>query len=441
MEPVPITRLAVLALISLVVAAWTSLAHGQAPPPPGGNSFVVNNVRVFDGERAVERANVVVRDGRIASVGHGRPPAGLTVVDGSGRTQLPGLIDAHAHVQSEAQLRNAARFGATTQLDMFTRVEFAQAQRGRRDSLARTDLADLWSAGTPVTSAGGMGTQFGIVFPTISGPAEADAFVRARLAEGSDYIKILYEPGVEMVTTIDAATLAAAVKAAHAQGRLAVVHITSLDGARAAVEARADGLVHLFADAVIDDALASRMAAQRMFVVPTLWLFAGAEGRTLGPELAADPHISPLLTEAQRKGLTRPPPTGEGPVRAYMARLKLDTALENVRRLRVAGVRMLAGDDAPNFGGHGVTLHGEMELLTRGGLTAAEALNAATRAPADAFRIADRGRIAPGARADLVLVDGNPLADIRATRAIVKVFKNGFEVSRAPPAPAAGGAR
>jgi len=82
-------------------------------------------------------------------------------------------------------------------------------------------------------------------------------------------------------------------------------------------------------------------------------------------------------------------------------------------------------------------MHGELELLTRAGLSPAEALTAATLRPAQAFRLADRGRIAAGALADLVMVEGNPVADITATRAITRVFKNGFEVSRAlPPAPA-----
>jgi adenine deaminase len=85
-----------------------------------------------------------------------------------------------------------------------------------------------------------------------------------------------------------------------------------------------------------------------------------------------------------------------------------------------------------------VSIHGELQLLTQAGLTPSEALEAATSAPADAFRLTDRGRIVRGARADLVLVDGNPLADITATRAIVRVFKNGFEIQRAPAEPAVG---
>lgn len=400
-----------------------------------GNSFVVRNVRVFDGERVLKRANVVVSAGRIASIGKRSLPRGLPVIDGSGRTLLPGFIDAHGHVPSEGHLRNALRFGVTTVLDMFTSVEVMQAHRAQRDRLTQTDLSDMYSAGAPATSARGMGTQFGIPFPTIAGPDEAPAFVRARLDEGSDYIKILYEPGAGIVTTISAETLAAVVAAAHAQGALTVVHVTSQEGARAAVAAGADGLAHGFADVVIDDALARKMAARGMFVVPTLFFFAVVDGAGLGPELAADPRISPFLSDGQRAGLTGQPPQAGGPMGPYLARFNIKRASENVRRLRAAGVRILAGDDAPNLGAHGVSMHGELELLTRAGLTPAEALKAATRAPAVAFALKGRGRIVPGARADLILVDGNPLTDIKATRAIVRVFKNGFDVLRKPETP------
>jgi len=427
----------VLGLIGEVVAAGCSSAprgsEVHAWRPQGGNSFVVRDVRVFDGARAIEHADVVVRAGRIASVGRGAPTAGLRVIEGAGRTLLPGLIDAHAHVPREEGLRVALRFGVTTLLDMFTRIEVMQSHRAQRDLLRETDMSDMYSAGAPVTSAGGMGTQFGIPFPTIAGPEAAPAFVRARLGEGSDYIKIMYEPDAGIVTSISAETLAAVVAAAHAQHVRAIVHVTSLEGARTVVAAGADGLAHIFGDALIDDALARKMAAQGMFVTPTLSAFAylGGAGDPR-PELAADPRTSPFLTEKQRASLTTPPPGKEDPMAPYLVRFDLAKASENVRRLRAAGVRILAGDDAANFGPHGVSLLGELQLLTRAGLTPAEALEAATQAPAEAFGLTGRGRIVAGARADLVLIDGNPLVDITAMRAIARVFKNGFEVRRSP---------
>jgi imidazolonepropionase-like amidohydrolase len=105
--------------------------------------------------------------------------------------------------------------------------------------------------------------------------------------------------------------------------------------------------------------------------------------------------------------------------------------LASVARLREGDVPVLAGSDAPNPGtAHGISLHRELELLVRAGLSPLEALRAATSAPARAFRLSDRGRIAVGLRADLVLVDGDLTTDILATRVIRTVWKLGRAVDR-----------
>ena len=424
---------------SLVLAVLlSSITVGCRPPVPpatstgpvSGNSFVIRNVRVFDGERVTERANVVVRDGRIVSVGRS-VPSGLTLIEGAGRTLIPGLIDAHAHVGNPAVLRNALRLGVTTTLDMMTQPDFARSQRPRRDSLVRTDLADLYSVGVPVTSPGGMGTQFGIPLTTIAAPSEAQEMVRSRLADGSDWVKIMYEPDARIVSSVSFETLKAVVAAARSQGALTLAHVSSQRGARDVVAAGADGLAHLFSDSLIDAALVKRIVDQGMFVVPTLSNFAAFEGGTQRRALATDPRLEPFLTAAQRKALTGPAPGKDNPMAPYLVRFTLATATENVRRLHAAGARILAGDDASsNLLAMGPGLHGELEFLVQAGLSPREALVAATSGPARAFRLADRGWIVVGARADLVLVEGNPLTDITATRAIVRVFKNGFEVPR-----------
>lgn len=111
--------------------------------------------------------------------------------------------------------------------------------------------------------------------------------------------------------------------------------------------------------------------------------------------------------------------------------LSLDHARAAVRVLAAAGVPLLAGTDAGNPGtAHGASIHRELELLVSAGLTPIEALRAATSTPARVFRLLDRGRLAPGLRADLVLVDGDPSRDITATRAIVQVWRNGVMVAR-----------
>lgn len=106
-------------------------------------------------------------------------------------------------------------------------------------------------------------------------------------------------------------------------------------------------------------------------------------------------------------------------------------AEENVRRLADAGITLLAGTDAPNPGTvFGASLHRELELLVRCGISPAQALSAATAEPARVFGLADRGRIAAGQRADLVLVPGDPLTDITATRAIDRIWRAGTACDR-----------
>jgi imidazolonepropionase-like amidohydrolase len=426
------TNMLALAALAILSSAGCRPAAPPAPVagPVSGNSFVVRDVRVFDGERTTERTNVVVRDGRIVSVGRAAP-AELPAVDGSGRTLIPGLIDAHAHVPIAGQLRNALRFGVTTAVDMMMQPALARAQRPRRDSVVRTDLADLYSVGVPVTSPGGMGTQFGLPVTPISGPAEAEKIVKSLLADGSDFVKIMYEPDARIVSSISFETLKAVVAAARAQGALTLAHVSSRRGAREVVAAGADGLAHLFGDSLIDDALAKQIVAQGMFVVPTLSNFAAFEGGTQRKELAADPRIEPFLTAAQKKALTGPAPGKDNPMAPYLARFHHQVATENVRRLHAAEARILAGDDAASdLVAIGAGMHGELEFLVKAGLSPRDALIAATSAVARAFKLKDRGLIVPGARADLVLVDGNPLVDITAARAIARVFKNGFEVPR-----------
>ncbi len=404
------------------------------PSPAAANSFVIRGARVFDGERDLGETTVIVANGRIASTGAEADQAGsagLTIIDGSGRTLLPGFIDAHVHAWGDAQ-RDMARFGVTSALDMHGVAERLPALRQQRDAMEDSGQADLWAAGYAITAPRGHGTQYGFPVPTIDDSTDIEAFIGARIDEGADYIKLIIEDlgayrSPRALPTLTPAQVDAVVAATHARGRLAVAHVSALRDARTAIAAGADGLVHVFVDAVVDDRLVAAMRERDVFIIPTLSVVASFAGRGDGAELAADDALQALLSAEQRGSLG-------ADVNALGARgERLDHAIDSVRKLHLAGVGILAGTDAPNPGtAHGISMHGELELLVRAGLTPAQALAAATSVPAERFGLTGRGRIAPEARADLILVDGDPLADITATRHIVTIWKNGYVVDRAP---------
>lgn len=414
--------------VSLALALSLSSSATEAQ-----STSLIRNVRVFDGERIVERRDVLVSNGVIGQVAApGLPvPRGATVVDGTGRTLLPGFIDSHVHLSDSAaaDLRQALSLGVTTVLDMWTGGPRFDAIKALRSADA-PNVAAVLTAGIGATAPGGHPSQMGgPPFPTIADSAEADAFVSARIAEGSDYIKIVYDDGHTYgikFATIDKPTMKAVVDAAHARKKLAVVHIGDLAGARDAIDVGANGLVHLFVDSMPDAAFARLVSAHKAFVVPTLSVLESVSWGDGGKLIAKDPKLAPYIPAANVQSLEQ-----TFPKRAGSPPRDLAFALETVRQLRAAGVPILAGTDAPNPGtAHGASMHRELELLVKAGLTPTEALRAATSVPAHTFSLPDRGRIATGLRGDLVLVNGDPTADILATRDIAGVWKRGVAIHR-----------
>jgi hypothetical protein len=224
----------------------------------------------------------------------------------------------------------------------------------------------------------------------------------------------------------------AVITAAHKRGKLAVVHVGDLAGARGSIAAGADGLMHLFVDRDPDPefgrfvAAARPQAGTRAFVVPTLVVLKGVTGSAGGAPLVTDPRTAPYLTKAEATALKQSFGLRPGVPMSYAA------AEKSVKQLMAAGVPILAGTDAGNPGtSHGAALHRELELLVLAGMTPTQALASATSVPAKAFRLTDRGRIATGLRADLLLVNGDPTADITATRDIAGIWKDGVRADRA----------
>ena len=412
---------------ALVIAGVNGARPARTQSATTGTSFVVRNVRVFDGEKTIANTHVVVRDGKIEAIG-GAVPSEFAAIDGTGRTVLPGLVDAHTHVFGDALVR-ALQFGVTTELDMFTDHSLARTLREEQSRPGgAAGRADLLSAGTLITAPGGHGTEYGLRIPTLESAQDAKAFVDARIAEGSDYIKIVYDSGGSYglkIPTIDRATLQASVSAARAAKKLALVHIGSHDAANDAIAAGASGLIHLFADRAPEPDFAARVKASGAFVTPTLSVIQSTTGRSPGATLVEDKTILPYLTPAERAGLGASFPLRPGATRTT------DHAVAAVKALLATGVPLLAGTDAPNPGtAHGVSMHRELELLVAAGLTPEQALRAATSTPARIFGLNDRGRIAPGLRADLLLVEGDPTSNIVDTRRIAGIWKAGTRVER-----------
>ena len=247
----------------------------------------------------------------------------------------------------------------------------------------------------------------------------------ARKEEGSDWIKIVWEDGSTFgaeIPTLDRETIAAVIEAAHAEELLAVIHVSTLEHGLAALAMGVDGLVHVWGDEVLAEEDARQFGEAGVFVVPTLSVRVAAAGDSMAPALLEETRPDDV-SEMQRRTLTElfPRPVGTS-----------EASIESVRRLHAAGVRIVAGTDAPNPGtGFGISMHGELRLLERAGLSAAEALAAATGTAADAFGIADRGRLEEGRIADLLLVAGDLEGDLTRSTAIAGLWKDGFSVEAA----------
>jgi len=389
-----------------------------------GTATLVRDVRVFDGKAVHERRSVLFDDARIVDADvRGPAPAGARIVEGAGRTLLPGLIDAHTHAFRQFDL--PVLFGVTTQIDMFSAVPVMQDAKRSMAAGRHAGQADLFSAGVLATAPGGHGTQFGVPIPTLSTPGEAQAFVDDRITEGSDFIKIVLEAGghgAGAMKSLDIATATALIEAAHRRGKLAVVHVSTEKDARAALDAGADALVHLFLGAAPDatavDSLARLAKRKNAFVIPTFTVMESMAG-VRGDDLLDDADLAALV--GREGATTLKARYGQQAQPQLLAMPKAVTAA-----LARAGVPILAGTDAGNAGTlYGISMHRELAALVEAGLTPTAALAAATSAPAAAFRLGRRGCIATGCKADLLLVEGDPTRDITATRRIVEVWKDG----------------
>lgn len=361
-------------------------AHGLLSRAYGRGMTALRNVRILDPSDACLGDPVdVVFDALITEI---RPaedgPVGPEEIDGAGRALVPGLIDTHVHLGELQAMVEAARAGITTVVDLGTTPDSLI-----HEQKAAEGIPSILSAGAAACAPGGSQiVRMG--FPESGGvdsPEDAARYLELRVEAGSDLIKIIIEdPEATDVPALEIPTITALVDGAHERGLLAVAHVVTAGAFERGLEAGVDILTHAPLDRVLPEATIARMVEQ---------------GTVSSPTLAMMRNIAQRFTpETAQEGLGH--------------------AQDSVRQMHRAGVAIIAGTDANQTPmaplAHGASLHDELELLREAGLSAPEVLAAATVEAAARLRLQDRARIAQGKRADLLLVDGDPLKDLGVLR-------------------------
>ncbi|KAI1418163.1 putative hydrolase [Hypoxylon sp. FL1857] len=367
-----------------------------------GGVTIIKHVRVFDGEAISGPKTVVIEGSSIGddALADDPDPSATAMVDGTGCTLLPGLIDCHVHIRDEAQLAACATYGVTTVCDMAC-MPLEKYQKLRAAKGPTTWLSSSLPAYEENSRHGKLFKFTGITPDhAVHNTDEAVKFVQDRIDEGVDYIKVIADaPGH------DQAVLNKIQGEAQKHGKMTVAHTAHYEAFERGVRAGFDILTHVPMDEVLDDYIVGKMASQKTIAVPTLSMM----------QRMAESWV--MWGISWFSG------------RSY----NFQVALDSVAAMHNAGVPILAGTDANDSGIFtivpGQSLHHELELLVRAGLTPLEALRAATSLAARHFNLQDRGRIAPGLRADLVLVEGKPDEDIRAAQKISRVWSGGVEAS------------
>jgi imidazolonepropionase-like amidohydrolase len=399
-----------------------------ADPPDGGARLWLRGGRLFDGTGTAvrEASGVLVQEGRIAAVGDASDgvPEGASVVELDGRTLLPGLIDAHAHVTVErpprdpgaeplapgtdahflaADLREMLRRGVTTVRDVGSYGDLAlEARQAMRYGAFRGPR--LLTCGRIVSATGPGGRFFEGMYREADGADDVRRAVREQLRRGADFIKVmttgartveLEDPDPAQLTR---AEIAIVVEEAHRQGYRVAAHAEGIDGTEIAIQEGIDTIEHgMYLHRRPD--LLEQMAASGQVLVPTLSCFYGVAGRQHAVGAEDDGRAG-----AREPG--RPPAPTWSPLLVELAHENLAQADLTLKAARAAGVRIAAGHDWNPLWNTAI----EIRRMIAHGLSATEALVAATTGSAYALGLdAHVGSVVPGKLADLLVLDGDPL--------------------------------
>ncbi|WP_371572501.1 amidohydrolase family protein [Streptomyces sp. NBC_01314] len=409
-----------------------------------------------DGSAPLDDAVIAVRDGIIDAAGPAADvpvPEGATRVDLSGKTVMPTIVNPHGHIgylkDGETHPRNYSRENVLDHLRRLTYygvsvfqslgtdrdgIELAVRDAQRSGDLTDPELALLLSAGSGLVAPTAGSANAGPFFATdvlheVTGPEQARRTVRelAAAERKPDVIKFWVDDRWGQKAKFGPEISAAIIAEAHAQGLRAIAHIFELDDAKAVVRAGADGIAHMVREPGPDQELIDLLVEHDVFVFTSMSIQKGFFGDTAWLD---DPALAETVPPAHRAAV-------RAQVEAFAASVDTDwqkayEVLESgLCRLVESGVRVLLSADS-GVGSQflGFAEHLELEAMVRAGMPAPAAIRAATLLPAQLLGLADRGSITPGKRADMLVLDADPLDDIAHTRRISQVIIGGVPIDR-----------
>jgi len=436
-------------LLSVVILVCVGFFSADASKQNNENIIAIIGATVIDGTGGEpSKQTVVIRGDRIEAVGANvEPPAGARRIDAEGMTLMPGLFDLHTHLPYSSvsgaasdwpkNLKAYLYCGVTSVVDFGAYAEMFEPMR----RLIRTGVvvAPRISLAVRITTPGGHGAEGGrgeFFSLEVSTAREARAAVRRALPYQPDVIKAFtdgwrYDAAPDM-TSMNEETLTALVDEAHKNGLEVLTHTVTLERAKIAARAGVDVIAHGVGDRVADEELFKLMKAAGTAYAPTLAVYEPRGRDILTPLLGA---VLAPLARIRFVPPQNPPmrPADGSAENGDLPRMRRWTVLQNnTAALRKAGITFGVGTDSGVTGTHhGWATLRELHLLVAGGLTPIEAITAATGSAARAIKVdGERGTIAPGKLADLVLVEGEPHKDIRDIEKVKRVFLGGLEIDR-----------
>jgi imidazolonepropionase-like amidohydrolase len=396
-------------MIKAIVLA--ALLAGCAAVPPGGPVTAYEGARLIVGDgRVIENGTLLVQGTKVLEAGKAQVPAGATRVNLAGKTVIPAIIDTHVHLGNTREalvrdLRQRAYYGVSAALSLGTDGYELLDMRGEEIPGA----GRFRSAGRGITMQEPGRTT---VPYWINNEAEARKAVAELASRTVDIVKIWVDTRDGKYKKLTPELYSAVIDEAHKRGLRVTAHIFDLEDAKGLIRAGVDALAHGVRDRDVDEELV-QMFKQR----PNLVLTPNLPDRGVKTDLSwLKPGLAPSqLAMLEQANTDRP-----------IAQQFYGIQARNLAKLNAVGARITLGTDGNRPWGP----HEEMEDMVAAGMTPMQVIVAATRNSAEFMRLADAGTLQAGKSADFIVLDANPLDDIRNTRRISAVILRGAPVDR-----------